>query len=339
MKRWQIGLIALGALVLLMAPALQARQYMQEVPGPGGGGGGGIIASTTWNVPGDVATLAEALALARPGDVIELEPGTHLIQETALRVPLGVMIRAAGGGPGAVVLEEALAVGQWRTHPVFIVSAAHTTSPVSDVWFQNITLRNFTRAYWPNVHDAEPIFRVDSGRLVMDQCVFDTYQGTAVAFPGGSGMFNACEFLRGRGAPAAVDFQGGNLHLIGCNFSENSTRHPGDWLAPQDRDCQSLVKVRSGAVRLDDNTFQQNGPAPYLIDVDVPGELWACTSCLEPNAAIKEGRVRGIVTLECCEALIEMWDVIPPGQLIVLDLAGKAAIETRTLSEVKSLFE
>ncbi len=342
MKRWKVGMIVLGVLAgILAVPDLQAREWMQQLPGDGGGsGGGGIIASTTWNVPGDVATLPEALVLARPGDIIEIEPGIHQIEGTAHRLPMNVLIRAASGPTGSVVLEEHAGPGQWRMQPVFIVDAAHTSSPVADAWFQNITFRNFTRAYWPNVDDAEPIFRVDSGRLVMNGCTFDTYHGTAVVVRGGSGLFNACDFLRGRGAPTVFDFQGDDLELFGCNFRENSTRHPGDWLAPQGKPRQSLVKVVSGCVFCDCNTFEDNGPAPYLIDVEPAGRLRACTSCLEPNLALKEGRVAGIVALESCVFDPLRWDVVDGGQLLILDDdAAKAAIETRTLSQVKSLFE
>jgi len=349
MKRSRICLAILGVLVcLLLAANVNAREWYDEVPGGGGGGAGNpgaVTPATVWYVPDTVPTLPMAMQVARAGDVIELAAGVHRIAGSGHVLPAGVLIRAGDGMPGAVILEESASEwGQWRVDPVFILDAdGGGFGGSAQVRFENITFRNFTVTFWPNTYMSEPIFQVDSGELVMDTCTFDTFYGTALQFRGGSGAFYACQFLGGRGKPTVFDFAGENLDLAGCVFHGNSERHPGDWLAPPEHadNPGSLLKVVRGDVYCDGNQFTENGPLSYVVDVRRDGTLHACTSCLQPNHAIKQGRVGGTVQLDCCTITPAAWEVLPGGRLLILNEGSPQAVsvEARSLTQVKSLFD
>jgi hypothetical protein len=65
--------------------------------------GAGIAGATTWHVPGDVPTIAAALAAAQPGDAVLIAPGTY--HEHDLVLPAGVSLTGDATDPADVVID------------------------------------------------------------------------------------------------------------------------------------------------------------------------------------------------------------------------------------------
>jgi hypothetical protein len=318
-------LIAIGVLGIALMPAgAQAR---------------------TWYVPGDVATVTEAIELAGTDDTIVIAAGVYKIVGDGYRLADGLTIRSDMGIPGSVILTES--DGNWplgREQPVFIVQGpGGATAPVT---FEGITFRDFTHAYGPNQFVAEPIINVRSGLFLLKNCVFDHYFGTAVSFDDGSGDIAHCAFVRGHGRPAAVKFSGAKLQLNDCGFRENTQRFPGDFLSDGDKLPGSVLRLVSGEVYLGCGLFEENGPIVYLVNVEEQAILRACETCMTQNSSLWQGRVAGRVRLTCCEIDRSRWLIVNDGSVEddddELDRYHELkAMSTRNTSwtRIKSLFD
>lgn len=294
-----------------------------------------------WTVPGDVPSLMAALAAVGPGDVIELASGRHMVIGSGHALPPGVVIRGVATTPGLTVIEEGGEPGSYRTEPVFLVDRrgrAHAAAR-----FENLSFRNFDRGCFPNLAAIEPIIQVESGGLVLERCVFDTYQGTAARFVGGVGLIQSTKFRNGHGTFAAIDFAGIHLQIRDSTFRLNTSRRPGDFQDLIDPRETSLLKIRSGSVRWSCNEFCDNSQVGYLVDIDDGARVEAESCLMSPNALIRDGRVAGTLVLcQCSPIDLDRWDVIPPhGEIIIQDTGttGTVAVQSQTLSAVKALFE
>jgi hypothetical protein len=296
----------------------------------------------TWYVPSEVATLTGALDLAQPGDTIELAVGIHRIAGDGHRIPAGVTITTDTGMPGGVVLvEEPAYFGDWRNQPVFVVNT--TLGPANEVALRGITFQDFTNTFGPNEFIGQPIIGVLHGRLILENCDFRDYVGTAVKFAGGSGEFSQCSFVHGHGQPAALEFDGDALALNGCTFIACSARFPGDVVNPNVRGPEaSIVKLLGGETTCDNSVFENNGPVTYVVDVGAEARLLACETCLSSNPPIWQGRVAGYVQMTCCTVVPTLWRIVDGGTLIVLDNGSPpraVATEGTSLSLLRSLFD
>ncbi len=301
----------------------------------------GIAPARTWHVPGEV-TLAEALQVAQQGDVIGIAPGTHKIEGAGHQLPTGVTICADIKAPGVVVIEEArLHPMYWRPEPVFILDAAHGPGGNDGVTFRGITFRNFDRTFGPNQFEAYPIFEIWTGKLLMDDCQFEDFHGTALTFRGGSGELTRSTFLNGHGNPAAIRFQGESLRVASCEFHGNTNRTPGDCVRPHDPVAGAMLRLEAGRTDLVNNQLTDNGPLTYVLDVGAKAEAYALSCCFRPNSCLCTGRVTGRLQLDCCETSGADWEVLDGGVLIILDENGTdkaASVEQTSLSQVKALF-
>ena len=293
-----------------------------------------------WYVPSQVPTVPQALDMAGPGDEIAVAVGTHRITGDGHRIPAGVTIRTDTGMPGGVIFEEHPDYwGDWRDEPVFVVNSI--LGPSAEVRIEGITFRDFTNTFGPNQFVGAPIIGVAHGKLVMEDCVFKNYNGTAVKFAGGSGTIERCSFLQGRGQPAAVQFAGKQLDLNDCVYRELTQRFPGDAVQGGSRPAPgSILKLISGETNFDCGTFEDNGPVTYLIDVGLNAQLIACQTCIGTNHATWQGHVAGYAKLTCCAVTPTSWDVEEGGTFILVDNGGPAAKSRDTsLSHIRSLFE
>jgi hypothetical protein len=301
----------------------------------------GIAPARTWHVPGEV-TLAQALQLAEQGDVIGIAPGTHKIEGAGHRLPTDVTICADIKAPGVVVIEEARPnAWSWRSEPVFILDPAHGPGSADAVTFRGITFRNFDRTFGPNQFDAYPIFEIWNGKLLLDDCLFEDYHGTPLAFRGGSGEVTGSAFVGGHGNPAVIRFQGESLRVASSEFHGNTSRTPGDGVQPHDPVPGAMLRLEAGRTDLVNNQLTDNGPLTYVLDVGPKAEAYAHSCCFRPNSCLFTGRVTGRLQLDCCETSGADWEVLDGGVLIITDRGGPdkaASVEQTSLTGVKTLF-
>jgi hypothetical protein len=288
-------------------------------------------------VPSD-GTFNEALDRAGPGDTIALAPGIHKLEGYNHQLPGGLIIRTDTGMPGGVVVEEATSTwGGWRDGPVFIMDT--TLSPTEEVVIAGITFRDFTLTFGPNQYAADPIFLVRNGQLTLNDCTFDNYHGTAVKFTGGGGLLDACAFVGGHGTPAAVQFEGDRLSLENCAFQENTNRYPGDYI--RGGTPGSVLEFIKGTVTMNGGTVDKNGPVQYLMDIGRSAYVHACFVCVDENTCKWQGRIAGVLQMDCCQVSPARWNVLPGGSFIIVDNGGpKAAVVSQTTwTDVKALFD
>lgn len=301
--------IALVCLICLCTTAAQAR---------------------IWHVPGEVRSVTEAIALADPGDVIELAVGVHKIAGREHMLKSGLTIRSDNGMPGGVILKEcACSCGDWRDRPVFVLDQA--SSPVR---FEGISFEDFTLSCGPFSYVGNPIFHVINGTLKFTDCRFETMHKTAVWFDDGVGHFNNVTFKDGCGRAGAIHFAGRRLVMNNCRFEQFSWLNDGDDLQG------TILRLESGEVHLDNSMFVDNGPLTHLVTVGADATLEACTTCFIDNATMWEGEVAGHAVLDCCAIDPVLWCVVGDGVLEIIDEgANKAAtVEQTSLTAVKSLF-
>lgn len=150
--------------------------------------------AATLQVPGDHATLAEALAAAQSGDVIEMAPGTY--RTVGVTVSRGVTIRGLGRDSRGVVLDGRDA-GR-------IMSIELMTEPV---WIQNLTFRDgFALGESTNLMSGGALF-VNKANVAVQNCRFE---GNRAAAHGGA--------LR------AIESQ---LRISQCDFVNNRAQQGG----------------------------------------------------------------------------------------------------------------
>ncbi len=293
---------------------------------------GNALACQTYHVPGDAPNLPAAIAMAQPGDIIELAMGRHKIvgREHALKADL--TIRCTGGLPGACVLEEVGSYpGDWRDHPVFILD-----DPGAPCRFENLTFRGWNLADGPYQFISNPILHVVSGRVSFQSCQWQDFYKQAMYFSGGRGEFRDCEFSYGRGCPSAISFGGDELVLDGCRFHHNS------WIMDCDALQGSILQLCTGETRLTDCQFLDNGPLVHVLTIERHATLVGSQSCWSANTSVWEARLAGTAYLDCCELCVNLWHVVEGGELVLIDpptLAKAMSREAVSWSGVKSLFD
>jgi len=164
-------------------------------------GAGSAVAQSTWNVgPGGFPQIADAVAMAQPGDLIVVDQGAYL----PFALPIGVRIVAPDG---AVVTTPPGGGG---------VPWSHTMNPPAG---QQATIVGLTWATNTAYPPAEPpVTVVVTGNVVFTDCVFrnwSDYASNAVVCNGGADVqFDRCRFESpwnslavGAGRVAATDCQ------------------------------------------------------------------------------------------------------------------------------------
>jgi len=285
------------------------------------------------HVPGDVATVPEALVMAEAGDIIEVAMGRHKIRGRGIPLKAGVTLRCANAPFGACVLVETpQGVGDWRDAPVFRMEEAGEPFRM-----ENITFKHWTLSDGPYQTISCPVIHVDGGRIEFLHCQWqDTYK-QVVYFVSGSGLFDSCMFTSGRGFPASISFGGDELTMVDCGFYGNT------WVMHDGLLRGSLVHLRSGHATLTGCLLNNNGPLSEVLVIARAAELVGDHACLSCNTAIWEAEVAGRAYMNCCEIQPSLWHVIDDGELVVIDppsVTNKAmAVELASWSQVKALFD
>ncbi|MCP4571577.1 MAG: T9SS type A sorting domain-containing protein [bacterium] len=171
--------------------------------------------ATVLQVPSDHADVVTAVAAARPGDVIEIQPGVY--PTTGLMVPPGVTLRGLGASAADVVLD-----GENRGR---ILTARHLTAPVT---IQNLTFRRGSATgESANLRSGGALFIINS-EVVVQNCNFTANEadahGGAIRCVDSPARFSQCVFtdnvaVKGGGA---IDVSyGSSPRFYQCAFSGN----------------------------------------------------------------------------------------------------------------------
>jgi hypothetical protein len=283
-------------------------------------------------VPGDVATLPEAIAMAHAGNIIELAPGHHAIVGRGYQLEAGLTIRAEEAVGGACILHEVPAYeGDWRQEPVFILDRTGRPCRIEGLVFEGWNLGNNPLDTYNN-----PIIQVDRGQLHAVDCRWFACYKNVVRFQDGRGLFENCRFEYGAGCPSAIDMRGGELLMEGCQFHHNV------WIS----DCAglhgSILSLCAGKTKLVGCELTDNGPLVNVLTVGEYASLYADQTCFGCNDAIHEAEVAGCVCLHCCLAHPMQWVILEGGTLVLdkpLTDDKAMAHELKSWSAVKSAFD
>lgn len=126
----------------------------------------------TVRVPEDAATLAEGLALIRPGDKVLLEAGTY--QEQVL-VPAGITIESVGG--------KAVLIGRSSEGSVVVVKGPGEPVRLLGIEINHSGVSNEEARY--------PVVLVEGGSLILEDCAIGFGSGHGLAITGGG----TCEVI------------------------------------------------------------------------------------------------------------------------------------------------
>ncbi|MFN8180073.1 MAG: right-handed parallel beta-helix repeat-containing protein [bacterium] len=204
--------------------------------------------ATTWNVPLDASTVADALTLTASGDTVRVDCGVWV--EHDLRIPSGVTLCGASTDPACTVLD---ARGVSRV--IDVVSK-------TGVRIESITIKNGTVRAAPNFQNAGGGVRCDSSEVTLSNCILARNYaelGAGLASRASTLTIQACHFV----ADSAISPQwssGGGLYAIassgtvtGCSFDNNGSfavTFPGDG---------GGVFVQACGLLFTDCTFTGNG--------------------------------------------------------------------------------
>lgn len=168
-----------------------------------------------YELPRDFRDLATAIDAARPGDVIELRPGTYAA--SGIIMPAGVTLRGLGADASEVVIAGN---GQDR-----ILTCRHLTARVV---IQNLTFRD-GRADGEsvNLQSGGALFMINS-EVVVQNCVFEnnsaTSHGGAIRCVDSPARFSQCVFEGNTagGGGGAIDVSYGSApRFYQCIFRDN----------------------------------------------------------------------------------------------------------------------
>jgi hypothetical protein len=283
-------------------------------------------------VPGDVATLPEALAIVQPGDIIEMAPGHHAVVGRNLPLKAGLTIRVDPKGVGRSILHEVAAfAGDWRDQPVFVLDQTGEPCRLEGLEFHQWRLSDS-----PYETISNPIIYVASGELQVNDCHWLDCYKQDIYFAGGRGLFQNCGFEYGAGYPSAIAFHGDELVLDQCWFDHNR------WI----NDCTglhgSVLRLAAGKTRIVDCDFNENGPLMSVLIIDCGATLHADRTCLGCNEAVYEAQLAGCAYLNCCSVHPGDWLIEDGGVFVNLNpvIEDKAmAHEAMSWSQVKSVFD
>lgn len=207
-------------------------------------------------VPGDAATLAEGLALIRPGDKVLLAAGTY--QEQVL-IPAGVTVESVGGkavlvgksGAGSVVVVEG------EGEPVRLLGLEMNHSGVS------------------NLAERYPVVLVSGGSLILEDCSIGFGSGHGLAITNGG----SCEVI--------------GSEIKGCGWDGIAVVGEGSKVICKESRCVSnfhhgLDAWDGGIAIVERSRFQENGLTGILLTSSGSG-----TRIL--NSGIERNREVGIV--------------------------------------------
>lgn len=305
-----------------------------------GSGAGVVRACETITVPGDAACVTDAIAMANPGDTIEIALGRHKIVGRNHLLKAGLTIRSSVYPPGACVLEESPSYpGEWRDHPVFVLD-----QPGAACRFEGITFRDWNLAEGPNPGLRYPMFHVFDGQIAFQDCQWQDTAGEVVRFTGGRGELADCEFTDGTGYPALITFKGQELLLDRCSFVGivgQVTDHGREG---------SVLKMQRGVIRMAECNFQDDDLLSSVLEIGRGAMLVGSNSCLDCCDTVLEGLVAGQAFLNGCVIHRDRWTVSDGGHLVMLDAPAQDQGEGRgqlkamrqqaaSWTSIKSLFD
>ncbi|MEN8006188.1 MAG: right-handed parallel beta-helix repeat-containing protein [Candidatus Krumholzibacteriota bacterium] len=173
-------------------------------------------------MPGEYATIGDAMEISQPGDRIEVSPGVY--RENNLVMTEGVVLIGMGTGPGDVVLDGG---GSGR-----IILCE---SIIQSSYIENLTLAN-GRAFGASSYDQSGGALLSSNSsLRISKCIFSANEaeshGGAIRCNNSTLLINDCLFT-GNSAPngggGAVDCSYGSSPLFrNCDFENNSASWGG----------------------------------------------------------------------------------------------------------------
>ncbi|MCK4547992.1 MAG: T9SS type A sorting domain-containing protein [Candidatus Eisenbacteria sp.] len=185
----------------------------------------GVPASaTTWNVPGDAATIAGGLALASAGDTVLVACDTYY--ESGLDVRSGVVLRSATGDPSCVTIDGAAGRG-----PVIYLSWSNNATSV-----EGFTITGGSASYGGGMSCF------NSYASVRD-CNFNgnsaTVRGGGVSIDAGMRYYNSmdfvdCSFNGNTASDGGALYHGGaccnyynGVDFVDCTFDQNTATNNG----------------------------------------------------------------------------------------------------------------
>ncbi len=202
-------------------------------------GGGAIAGATEIHVPGDAATIQEAIDAAGPGDVISIDPGVYP-ESLVIDKDLSLV----GAGPAATVIDPSTAAGG---------PGGRGASVVGDVSVEIVGLafRN----------GAVDLFgggvRVDEGDISLSDCAF---QGNVARELGGglhvgtgSATVSDCVFDGNRADGGAGMHAGGSATISGTLFTGNRAANIGG----------AGLNISGGDATVTGSTFEGNRIGAY----------------------------------------------------------------------------
>lgn len=184
------------------------------------------------NIPGDAASISEAIQLAESGDVIVLADGIWSGYENqALVFGKAITIRSASGNPNACVIDQ----NQLGQAAIWIVGPNHP------VRLENLTIRGFVTV-GSNSFFAQPayptfincVFRGEHANLYVTAtskphvvgCTFIGTRGATFIEAGSHPVFRNCRFLDNDGLNAGVSLiMSAAADYINCEFINNRAGH------------------------------------------------------------------------------------------------------------------
>ena len=237
-------------LALLLGAAFVFRQPLEEALGLGGGGAAGSGKARDLLVvgigDGGFATIAEALARAKPGQRIEVAPGEYH-ERIALRAGVAVLSRTPRG---AVLLPPLPSTPAGET-PAKRAAPAVTARGVHGARLSGFKVVGSAAAPW------SVGVRLDGSEVELDGVEVTGTSGTGIEIRGADRSTVRYGYVHGNGGPGIVVGGDAAPRLQGNLIAGNGTR-PGA-LAPG-------VEVRGAAVPLlTENRIEGNGAGGVLL--------------------------------------------------------------------------
>ena len=245
----------------------------------------GTALSDIIRVPTDQPTIALALSIAMPGDIVEVEPGVYY--ESGLSVPAGVTLRGATGDPNCVVIDGG---GEGS---VLLMAGKGAANTVKDITIRNGSAAEGGGAF---IFDRQ----VTMINCILTACTALGYGG-AIYATGPSCLLDifACLFI----ANMAASYDGGAIYanaqaaiiLTACLFQGNTAMRYGGALY--------LYWVTANILRCTffDNYGEFGGACIGLYATVVP--IIACILAFSQwgEAIFAESDSRNVVTLSCTD--------------------------------------
>lgn len=314
--------------------------------------------ATTWHVPGDFASLDEAIAAAQNGDTIQMAPGTY---PGSFTMDKDLTVVGNPASPGEVVLQV---TGFWLAAPSSMTlqgltlsgencqdSAAMTGGAIiEDCHFENFQFVDsfgiilmfadiqFLRCSSRNNHNEGTLFWIQSNSTVLfDGCLFEDngggVAGVILQFGASPLVVRNCLFQNNHSTSYAGAINGGHDLLIeSCRFENNSADQKGGALFG---DGNNPCIIRDSSFI--GNSATQGGAI-------ATGQVFTIqleNTDFQGNTATEAGPqgwtdVGGVIDMVCCLADPQLWAGI--GQVTLINEGCTVDTSAVTWDEIRAMF-